>query len=110
MNKISIHMTNINGVGVGATRLLDSLLPELVSSAIAEIDIIYADKYYYKFFKNTRGLNIIYYKRYVSNAISRFLECTVFGRMFDGGSPLSVKNQIKTGCFCSKPSFGQIYK
>ena len=94
MNKISIHMTNINGVGVGATRLLDSLLPELVSSAIAEIDIIYADKYYYKFFKNTRGLNIIFYKRYVSNAISRFLECIVFGRMFDGGSPLLVLGDI----------------
>ena len=77
-----LHLTNV--VGLGAVQLIQSLLPKLVALdglAIAQVYIaakqdsidlgLFGD--------NTK---ITTYNRRLPRAISRFIECTMFGGMF----------------------------
>lgn len=93
-----IHMTNI--AGLGAVRLIQSLLPCLVCQDKAVLEEVYIpsgnEVVDVELFRNETKVCV--YKRYLPNSISRFLECTVFGRMFDGDSPLLVLGDIPLRC------------
>lgn len=93
-----LHMTNI--AGLGAIRLLQSIIPNFISldsfkisevyiphdNEIIDPDIFEADTI------------LTYYKRSLPRVISRFLECTIFGGMFDGDTPLLVMGDIPLRC------------
>lgn len=97
-NEIRIHLTNISGVG--ATKLMQSLLPEIINTKKYFIKIAYLqfkkkDFIGIKFNNNTL---IKYYRRYLPNSISRFLECTLFGYKFNGNTPLLVLGDMPIRC------------
>jgi len=87
-------MTNI--VGLGAVQLLHSLLPALESSPNYAIKAIYlpaiGEFSDYKFSDPTT--RVTHYKRTLPNSISRVLECTLPGRVFDGDGPLLVMGDL----------------
>lgn len=91
---VRIHLTNV--AGAGASQLLQSLLPALEADrghAITDV------------FLPNRGLLSTYevssgtarakiYRRYLPNAVSRLLECTVFANRFDGETPLLILGDL----------------
>lgn len=93
-----LHITNIGGLG--ATRLLESLIPSLVSSDTFKLEHVYVSEN--TAFVDTKILGsttgVTFYKRFLPRIISRFLECTVFGRSFDGETPLLVLGDIPLRC------------
>lgn len=105
MNKIPhdrkifrLHMTNI--AGLGAIRLLQSIIPNFTSLSSFKIteayipqgnEVIDPDIF-------EAETKVVHYKRYLPRAISRFLECTIFGGMFDGDTPLLVMGDIPLRC------------
>lgn len=107
--KIRIHLTNVNGVGAGAAHLLQSLLPALVHCGRCVISKAYlpsrgplAD-----FFSSNKIIAVDVYKRILPNALSRLLECTVFGARFDGLEPLLVFGDIPLRCKAPQTVFVQ---
>lgn len=87
---VRLHLTNI--IGLGAVSLLQSLLPSLVSQRNYQIEEIYlpAKGLLSHFTLIEHGTKLSHYKRYLPNAISRLLECTLLGGKFDGATPLLV--------------------
>jgi glycosyltransferase involved in cell wall biosynthesis len=95
---VRLHMTNV--VGLGAVRLLQSLLPSLVNQPDYRLEQVYLPaigelSHFSTFEKQTV---VEKYKRYLPNTISRLLECTIFGRKFDGETPLLVFGDIPLRC------------
>jgi glycosyltransferase involved in cell wall biosynthesis len=87
---LRIHLTNV--VGLGASELLKSLLPEL--ERLTNIETVYlpdkgplSDFYSGKAKKKT-------YRRFLPNSISRFLECTLLSKKFGGNSPLLILGDL----------------
>lgn len=104
---VRLHLTNI--AGLGAVQLLRSLLPSLEEASNYRLEKIYLP---------TRGeladykpaneeVNLIRYKRYLPNLISRLLECTVFGSKFDGTTPLLVFGDMPLRCNTQQTVFVQ---
>lgn len=94
VKSIRLHLTNVSGAG--ATQLLLSLLPTLESATEFSIKTIELPsrgllKDYLPISIDTK--TFIYY-RYLPNAISRFLECTILSSRFDGNTPLLVLGDI----------------
>jgi hypothetical protein len=88
-----IHVTNV--LGLGATELAKSLLPALDSLADLKINSIYVpDKGAVKLLAERLFGHTVVYRRYLPNALSRILECTLLGSQFDGDSPLLVLGDI----------------
>ena len=104
---IRIHLTNI--VGLGAVRLLQSLLPSLVSQSNFKLKEAYlptsGELSNLTLFEDETSL--VYYKRYLPNSISRLFECTLFGRKFDGETPLLVFGDIPIKCKSKQTVFVQ---
>ena len=96
MRNISIHMTNINGIGVGATRLLESLIPAFLCKYRSRVNKIYAHRYFSSLSQlcDDAGVVLVYYQRYLPNAISRFLECTLFSHKFRSNDILIVMGDL----------------
>lgn len=96
--KIRLHLTNI--AGTGAVKLLESILPALINQSSYELEEIYLP--FNNHFLNTQNFSKItklsYYKRFLPNSISRFLECTIFGSKFNGESPLFVFGDMPIRC------------
>lgn len=104
---VRLHLTNI--IGLGAVRLLQSLLPSLVIQPNYKIEEVYlpasGEISNFTLFEDETVRS--YYKRYLPNAISRFLECTLFGRRFDGDTPLLVFGDIPIKCKSKQTLFVQ---
>lgn len=104
---VRLHLTNI--VGLGAVRLLQSLLPSLVTQRKYRLVEVYlptsGELSNYSLFGQEPVLT--HYGRYLPNSISRLLECTIFGSRFDGTSPLLVFGDIPIRCKSKQTVFVQ---
>lgn len=91
---VRLHLTNV--AGLGAVRLLQSLLPKFEQLSDYQLEEIYLPvrgelSHYQTSCKKTK---LTYYQRYLPNSISRVLECTAFSNQFDGNTPLLVLGDI----------------
>jgi glycosyltransferase involved in cell wall biosynthesis len=104
---IRLHLTNI--VGLGAVRLLQSLLPAMVSQKNYKLEEVYlpTNSELLEFTMLEDETSVTYYKRYLPNSISRFLECTLYRSKFDGTSPLIVFGDIPIKCKSRQTVFVQ---
>ena len=94
MKHFRVHVTNISAMG--PSQLVQSLLPALENRPAHVLDRVYLP---------ARGpvagytpmrpkTEVTYYRRTVPNSLSRLLECTIFGRRFDGPTPLLVLGDL----------------
>lgn len=92
--KVRLHLTNV--VGLGATQLLQSLLPVLEKSVIADVSEIYLpDRGQLSHYEPSKScIRVLRYRRICPNAISRMLECLNLGRKFNASSPLLVLGDV----------------
>ena len=104
---IRLHLTNV--VGLGAVRLLQSLLPSLVIQRNYRFEEVYlpASGELANYSQFEQGTLLTRYKRYLPNLISRLLECTLFGSKFDGVTPLLVFGDIPIRCKSKQTVFVQ---
>jgi len=104
---IRIHLTNV--AGLGAVRLLQSLLPSLVIQRNCRVEEVYlpASGELANYAQFEQGTVLTRYKRYLPNLISRLLECTLFGSKFDGVTPLLVFGDIPIACKSKQTVFVQ---
>lgn len=95
---IRVHLTNV--VGAGASQLLLSLLPALEANQGAQVNAVYLpDKGPLQgHVPVNRDTRRIPYHRRLPNAISRILECTIFGGHFNGSTPLLVLGDLPVRC------------
>lgn len=104
---VRLHLTNI--VGLGAVRLLQSLLPSLINHPDYTLEEVYlptgGELANLTLFEDETSK--IFYKRYLPNAISRLFECTFFGSKFDGVTPLLVFGDIPLRCKTKQTVFVQ---
>ena len=104
---IRLHMTNI--IGLGAVRLLQSLLPTLATHSDYRLEEVYLPESgeISNFGQFERETVLTYYKRYLPNPISRLLECTLFGSKFNGTTPLLVFGDLPIRCKTRQTLFVQ---
>src|SRR5260370_13195963 len=97
-HSIRVHATNI--IGVGAMQLVQSLLPAMEQLDNYQLQTIYLPARgalaTYGAVRNSTIL--VRRKRYLPNAISRVLECTLFARRFEGEGRLLVLGDIPLRC------------
>jgi glycosyltransferase involved in cell wall biosynthesis len=86
--------------GAGASQLLQSLLPALERDAgvvVERIDLPNRGELaYYQSASKTTVTEV--YQRYLPNALSRVLECTLLAGRFDGATPLLVLGDMPLQC------------
>lgn len=104
---VRLHLTNI--AGLGAVQLLKSLLPALERAPGYRIEKMYLSgggdlANHVPAQEETSSSS---YRRRAPNALSRFLECTVFARKFDGETPLLVLGDIPLRCRSRQTVFVQ---
>jgi len=104
---VRLHLTNI--MGLGAVRLLQSLLPSLVNHSNSRLEEVFlpACGELSNFTQFEHGTLLTHYKRYLPNSISRLLECTILGSKFDGATPLLVFGDIPIRCKSKQTVFVQ---
>src|SRR5258708_15740214 len=97
-HSVRVHATNI--VGLGAMQLVQSLLPAMEQIDNYELHTIYlpAAGALATYGAIRSSTNLVRRKRYLPNAISRILECTVFARRFEGDGRLLVLGDIPLRC------------
>jgi glycosyltransferase involved in cell wall biosynthesis len=104
---VRLHLTNI--VGLGAVRLLQSLLPSFATHPHYTLEEVYlpalGDLANLTVFEDKTSK--VFYNRYFPNAISRLMECTFFGSKFDGLTPLLVFGDIPLRCKTKQTVFVQ---
>jgi len=95
---VRIHMTNI--IGLGAVRLMQSLLPSIIGQKNFFVEEAYlpssGEMANFRMFDSETKVSV--YVRYLPKAMSRVLECTLLGRCFDGTIPLLVFGDIPIRC------------
>lgn len=104
---LRVHLTNV--AGAGATQLLLSLLPALERNEAVKIAAIYLpDRGRLASYMKAPDSGAVHrYRRWLPNALSRVLECVVFGRRFDGGTPLLVLGDLPLRCRAPQTVFVQ---
>ena len=104
---VRLHLTNV--AGAGATQLLQSLLPALEQCCHATIAKIYLPDRgtLATYLPRTASIHVARYRRWLPNALSRLLECTLFGRQFDGTEPLLVLGDLPLRCNAPQTVFVQ---
>jgi glycosyltransferase involved in cell wall biosynthesis len=104
---LRLHLTNV--AGAGATQLLLSLLPALERNSGVQIAKIYLpDRGGLASYQKAPGSGLSKrYRRWLPNALSRILECTVFARRFDGDVPLLVLGDLPLRCRAPQTVFVQ---
>jgi hypothetical protein len=104
---VRVHLTNV--VGAGASQLLLSLLPALESNQNTCMEELYLpDKGPLKgYLPASRNTRCIIYRRRLPNAISRIMECTIFGGRFNGTTPLLVLGDLPVRCETKQVVFVQ---
>jgi glycosyltransferase involved in cell wall biosynthesis len=95
---LRVHATNIQGLG--ASRLLASLLPELALKMDAQTSIFYLSAAGRESISGLLATPIQtqIHRRFLPNSLSRFLECMVFGYRFNGETPLLTLGDIPLRC------------
>jgi hypothetical protein len=95
---IRVHATNI--IGIGAVQLVQSLLPAMEQIDNYELRTVYlpARGALATYGPVRSSTNLVRRKRYLPNAISRILECTLFARRFEGEGRLLVLGDIPLRC------------
>lgn len=93
-NHLYLHLTNITGIG--ATKLVESLLPCIERSQLANIvGILLPQKGSLSNYKPIGSQTIaLKYKRFLPNSISRLLECLFFCESLVHGKPILVLGDI----------------
>ncbi len=106
---LRLHLTNIAGVGVGATQLVQSLLPALEQqTGVTVTEIHLPDKGVLASYKKSGSTcHVINYKRWLPNAISRLVECLVLSRYLKGEDPVFVLGDLPLRCQGSQTVFVQ---
>jgi glycosyltransferase involved in cell wall biosynthesis len=104
---MKLHLTNITGLG--ASELLQSLLPAIERILKTKIKHIYLpEKGNLKHYKSITGLSkISIYRRFLPNILSRLVECILFSKRFDGIEPILVFGDIPLRVKCSQTVFVQ---
>jgi glycosyltransferase involved in cell wall biosynthesis len=102
MKKLRIHLTNV--VGIGATQLVISLLPELERNQDTLVTHIYLpDTGALSCYTSTNSsTKCITYHRRLPRALSRLIECFVFLR---GSTPLLILGDFPLRCNCKQTVF-----
>ena len=105
--RLRLHLTNI--AGLGAVRLAQSLLPALVRAGAGRIAVMYlpAQGGLAAYHPTDEAIQLQRYCRFLPNALSRFLECTLLARQFDGDEPLLVLGDIPLRCKTRQTVFVQ---
>jgi glycosyltransferase involved in cell wall biosynthesis len=95
---VRIHAANI--VGLGAVQLVQSLLPAMERLPDYRIECLYLPDRgsLAKYQAVNPATRLIRRRRYLPNAISRILECTLFGGRFAGEGSLLVLGDIPIRC------------
>jgi len=104
---IRLHLTNVQGLG--AVRLIQSLLPSFCSQNKFRVEQVYVPDN-----KNIIDMSLFgertkvsIYRRYLPRSISRLLECTFFGGIFSGRTPLLVLGDMPLRCSTKQVVFLQ---
>jgi glycosyltransferase involved in cell wall biosynthesis len=105
--KIRIHLTNV--YGTGAVQLLKCLLPSLETQENFQVESIYLpDRGDLKTYLSVNDTTeIIIYRRRLSNALSRLVECIFNSTLFEKNSPLLVLGDLPLRLNCSQTVFLQ---
>lgn len=95
---VRVHLTNV--AGVGASRLLESLLPALEQDPVVALERIdLPDRGSLATYRSCNAATVAkVYHRFLPNAFSRVLECTCLAWQFDGDSPLLVLGDLPLRC------------
>ncbi len=104
---LRLHLTNV--AGTGASQLLQSLLPALERNGNVQISEIHLPDRgtLSNYQKHRKSVICKRYRRWLPNSLSRFLECVVFARRFDGGTPLLVLGDLPLRCNARQTVFVQ---
>ena len=88
-----LHLTNIHGLGAG--KLVESLLPPLLAELKHDKIHVYISEYQkLDMLIQEDKINVSFYKRFLPNNISRFLEVMFFYRIFYGQGPILVMGDL----------------
>ncbi len=95
---VRLHLTNVTGLG--ATQLLQSLLPLLEQDPVVAVEGIYLpDRGVLSTYRSQNSLTVVeIYHRVLPNWLSRIFECTFGGSHFDGDIPLLVFGDLPLRC------------
>jgi glycosyltransferase involved in cell wall biosynthesis len=104
---VRLHLTNV--AGTGAIQLLESLLPALELCSHYTITEIYLPDRgaLANYLPRSTSIHVNKYQRWLPNALSRFLECTLLARRFDGDQPLLVLGDLPLRCKALQTVFVQ---
>lgn len=104
---VRLHLTNI--AGLGAVQLLRSLLPSFERLPDYTLEVLYlpSQGVLSKYETRSHETKRVHYKRYLPNAMSRLLECTLFAAKFDGNTPLLVLGDVPLRCKAKQTVFVQ---
>lgn len=95
---VGVHLTNV--AGAGATQLLLSLLPAMERDPEIRVTRMYLPSRgeLSSYISSDPGVVARVYRRVLPNSLSRILECTLFGRRFEGADPLLVLGDLPLRC------------
>lgn len=95
---IRVSLTNV--AGLGATQLVRSLLPHLEEVPGFQIEEIYLPNRgeLCQYRRKVAGIAPTVYRRLIPNSLSRVLECTLFGYLFSGTTPILVLGDLPIRC------------
>jgi glycosyltransferase involved in cell wall biosynthesis len=95
---VRLHLTNVTGVG--ASQLLQSLLPVLERDSLVKVERIYLpESGALSTYRSQDPLTVVeVYHRVLPNALSRVVECTFGASHFDGDLPLLVFGDLPIRC------------
>ena len=104
---LRLHFTN--ATGLGATQLLESLVPELEKHSSVNITEIHLpNRGSLSNYKSLRSAIITKYnRRYIPNALSRLLECVFFSSRLNNTDPILVLGDIPLRCKSPQTVFVQ---
>ena len=95
---VRLHLTNVTGLG--ASQLLQSLLPPLERDPEVTVECIYLpDRGALSTYRSKNSLTVIeVYRRYLPKKLSRIFECTFGANHFDSDLPLLVFGDLPLRC------------
>lgn len=104
---VVLHFTNVTGIG--AVRLLESLLPAMEACKDVNISVMYLPNKgpLASYQPVNKAIDCQKYKRFLPNSISRVLECLFFSRSLNSATPILVFGDIPLRCKAPQVVFVQ---